>query len=116
MLEHVPPVAVEKPAAAKKPVRKATKAVEKKAEEAPEHTEPSTRKVRAAPAPVTDSTAEEWELFLFEGTQYIRHKTTHNCYLVNGEEHELVRMVRRDAYEGKWSDGTLDRYAQEDEA
>lgn len=104
VLEHVEAVteAVAVPVK-KKPVRKATK---------------------AEPAPTTDAstnaastdTHEEWELFLFEGIQYIRHKTTHNCYLVNGEEHDLVRMARRDAYEGKWRDGAIDRYAQEDEA
>ena len=95
----------------KKQVRKATKAKEETTAVA---TEPSTRKVR--PLPAEPATSEEWELFLYEGRQYIRHKTTHNCYLTNGEEHELVRMVRRDAYEGKWRDGDLDRYAQEDEA
>jgi hypothetical protein len=36
--------------------------------------------------------------------------------LVNTDETELVRMVRRDCFEGKWKDGELDRYAAEDDA
>jgi hypothetical protein len=100
------PVAEAKPAA-KKPVKKATKATA-----AADEVTPTTRKAKAPPAP---SEADEWEEFLYEGVSYIRHKVTNNCYLVNSEETEPVRMVRRDCFEGKWKDGELDRYAAEDD-
>ena len=103
------PVAEEKPTA-KKPVKKATKA--SRETKADEEVNPTTRKAKAPPAP---SEADEWEEFLYEGISYIRHKVTRNCYLVNNDEDEPVRMVRRDCFEGKWKDGVLDRYAAEDD-
>jgi chemotaxis protein histidine kinase CheA len=73
------------------------------------------KKVKKAVATNGTATAVEWITFLHEGIPLIRHTKTNNCYQCDRSKHRLEEMVMRDKFEGKWREGRLDPYAEEDE-
>ncbi len=68
----------------------------------------------AADAPAKDV---EWISFFYEGEPRVRNVHTGNCYQVDTSKggSDLESMVCRDKYEGRWKDGKLDPYTEEDE-
>ena len=107
-----------KPVKAKKPKKaKEAEAVEESAEEAPKP--PKTEKPVAKPAKSVSADgparAIEWVTFLHDGVALIRHTKTDNVYQCDTSKRSLEDMVQRDKFEGKWRDGELDAYGEEDE-
>ena len=110
-----PAAAAEKPKKAKKAPAAAPAAPAEEAEEEP---------VAKAPKPVTKKASVassdtpknvEWVTFLDSGVLLIRHTKTANVYQCDRSKHRLEDMVQRDKFEGKWRDGRLDPYAEEDD-
>jgi len=73
------------------------------------------KKAKKAVATNAAATAVEWITFLHEGIPLIRHTKSNNCYQCDRSKHRIEEMVMRDKFEGKWRDGRLDPYAEEDE-
>ena len=93
-------------------VKKAKKVAIVESEAAPE-VAPVTKKTSvAADGPAKDV---EWVTFLSDGIPLIRHIKTGNVYQCDRAKHRLEDMVQRDKYEGKWRDGRLDAYANEED-
>ena len=59
--------------------------------------------------------AVEWVTFLSDGIPLIRNTKTGNVYQCDRTKHRLEDMVQRDKFEGKWRDGRLDPYANEED-
>jgi hypothetical protein len=79
---------------------------------------PVTKPVKVKKASVAvdgDAHVVEWVTFVFDGTPLVRHTKTGNVYQCDRTKHRLEDMVQRDKYEGKWRDGRLDPYADEDD-
>ena len=99
-----------------KPAKKPKKA---KAEPEPEKAEPKAEKPKAKPTKSVSTTgparAVEWVTFLHDGVALIRHTKTNNVYQCDTSKRALEDMVQRDKFEGKWVDGELDAYGEEDE-
>jgi hypothetical protein len=70
---------------------------------------------KASVAADGDAHSVEWVTFVFDGTPLVRHTKTGNVYQCDRTKHRLEDMVQRDKYEGKWRDGRLDPYADEDD-
>jgi hypothetical protein len=95
-----------------------------KAAPAPAPTEEEEEEEKPAPKPVTKKASVasssapknvEWITFLADGTLLIRHTKTGNVYQCDRSKHRLEDMVQRDKFEGKWRDGRLDPYADEED-
>lgn len=131
--------AEEKPKKARKPKTKAAATAEPAtAEPATTQEEPATtqekpattqekpKKPRALKKKATTTTAEEsvaaaeepktveWITFLHLGHPRIRNSKTGNVYEVDDTKRTLEEMVLRDLYHGRWIDGALDEFAEQE--
>jgi hypothetical protein len=115
--ETAPEAAAEKP----KKVKKAKAAEPEPAPEAdtPEsapESAPAPKPVRKATVAATSAPRDvEWVTFISDGVPLIRNTKSSNVYQCDTSKHRLEDMVLRDKFEGKWRDGRLDPYAEEDE-
>lgn len=112
--EPVAEPAADKPKKVKKAkAEKAEAAEEVVAEAEAPAPAPMPRKVAVA----ADGAAKEveWVTFIVDGTVLIRHTKTANVYQCDRSKHRLEDMVQRDKFEGKWRDGRLDPYADEED-
>lgn len=104
-----------------------TKEKPKKAKKAPapiEEVEPEVAPPVKAEKPVTKKASVaaagapknvEWVTFLADGVLLIRHTKTGNVYQCDRSKHRLEDMVQRDKFEGKWREGRLDPYTDEED-
>jgi hypothetical protein len=77
---------------------------------------PVAKPVRKASVAVAGASKDvEWVTFISDGVVLIRHTKTGNVYQCDRSKHRLEDMVLRDKHEGKWRDGRLDPYADEDD-
>jgi hypothetical protein len=72
-------------------------------------------KVKKSVSVSSSARSVEWVTFMSDGVPLIRHTGTGNVYQCDTSKHTLEEMVCRDKYEGKWRDGALDAYIEEDE-
>jgi hypothetical protein len=111
------PEAEPEPAVAAKPP-KAKKAAIAEPEVAAEPEPVAAKPPKAKKASVAADGAPkdiEWITFLSDGVPLIRNTKSGNVYQCDRTKHRLEDMVQRDKYEGKWRDGRLDAYADEED-
>jgi hypothetical protein len=74
------------------------------------------KKVKKATVAADSAPKEvEWVTFICDGVPLIRNAKSRNVYQCDRSKHRLEDMVQRDKYEGKWVDGRLDAYAEEED-
>ena len=89
----------------------------KVAVEAPVEAPPAKPSAKPSKSVSADGPAHaiEWVTFLHDGIALIRHNKTQNVYQCDTSKRSLEDMVQRDKFEGKWRDGELDAYGEEDD-